>query len=302
MRFEVTSPKFAETRGAASIGYLLMAMIVTAVLLAGPAQARTTGDFISAQPIQLPAGYSLFPGSVAFGFLNQDKRLDMVVSVANDTQSAIFSLLNGGNGKFVPVTAVADDGQTSRALADLDGDGKPDLVCTRAYSDPNVDRQTDIDVEVSFGRGDGTFRGTQKYTVIGRFVALEVGDVNGDGKPDLVIGTNGGYQILLNNGGGVFHAAPTFSAPDSFGFTLRDVNGDGRADLLIPESSSTLAVALGTAAGGFAMPVTYSTGPNPLPPAVGDINGDGFVDIAVPTNNGVSLLLRNGDGTFHSGG
>lgn len=134
--------------------------------------------------------------------------------------------------------------------------------------------------------------------------ALTQGDVNGDGKLDLIVGSGSNVIVLLGNGNGTFQAGQTFatgSAPDSV--ALGDVNGDGKTDLAVAnDNNDSLSVLLGNGDGTFQTQQTLVTGSHPHSIAVGDVNGDGRVDLVV-TNTGldcVGVLLGNGNGTFQA--
>jgi Bacterial Ig-like domain (group 3)/FG-GAP-like repeat/FG-GAP repeat len=186
------------------------------------------------------------------------------------------------------------------AMADLNGDGKPDLV-TANYGTSTLG--------VLLGNGDGTFKTAVSYNSGGSF-SVTVADVNRDGIPDLVVG--GG--VLLGNGDGTFQPLMVFNSGGNFGgrLAVADVNGDGKPDIVLPNSGTTVGVLLGNGDGTFQPATSYGSGGDaPGSIAVADVNGDRKPDIIVankcPTsNNGycpygiVGVLLGNGDGTFQT--
>jgi hypothetical protein len=192
-------------------------------------------------------------------------------------------------------------------IADFNGDGIPDLAIPLYGSN---------DIAILLGKGDGTFAAPVMVSVLGTIVGIEqivVADFNGDGIPDLAVITNADnstVDILLGNGDDTF-TAETINPPipgSPLSFATGDFNGDGKTDLAVTQTNGTIAILLGNGDGTFAASgsVNSATGGSPSPIAVADFNGDGKLDIAVPagdyltTNETVSVLTGNGDGTFNS--
>ncbi len=201
---------------------------------------------------------------------------------------------------FAPYTNYATaNAPWSVAAADLNADGKRDLVVTNYLSNT---------VSVLLGNGDGTFASAMDFTTGHEPISVAIGDLNGDGKQDLVTGNffpgDGGFSVLLGNGDGTFGPATTFDANTRtpISVALADLNGDGRLDLVAADPFVGVYVLIGFGNGTFGPIATYSTGSQSAPSsvAIADLNGDGRNDVAVANegSNTVSVLLGHGDGTL----
>ncbi len=131
----------------------------------------------------------------------------------------------------------------------------------------------------------------------------DVGDLNGDGFPDVVAASGQNFvSVLLNDAGKGFSSHRDYFADgETRGTKLADVNGDGNLDLLYTtQDDGYLKVRLGKGDGTFREAVSYDASPKPYSIAYRDIDGDGDIDIAVPNEsiNSVSLFYNRGDGTF----
>jgi len=241
----------------------------------------------------------LAPFNVAVADINGDGILDIVV--ADETNVPVFegkgqvSLLFGdGTGGFTRgPTLLGGTYPADVKVADFDGDGHADIAAVNWKS---------ADVSLFRGHGDGTFapptftpyKGAPAYS-------LAVGDLNRDGRPDIVVGdVLGGVHILSNNGAGTFD----LGRPMAAGLGMRclilvDVNGDGLLDIATANTSAdTASVLLAKPEGGFAPAHQIPVGRRPRVVTAADLNADGRLDLVV-TNSGsddVSVLLNNGIG------
>jgi hypothetical protein len=210
-----------------------------------------------------------------------------------------------GKSVFLPVVTYTA-GVTYTAVADVNGDGKPDLVVSNSCANNACSFG---DVGILLGNGDGTFQAEMGYYDSGgnHATSVAVADVNGDGKPDVIV-TNQGFEpgalgpvgVLLGNGDGTFQPAVTYSSGASSALfaAVADVNGDGKLDLLVANEVGTVGVLLGNGDGTFQAAVVYDSGQDVSNFIVAaDLRGDGRLDIVV-TGDTVNVLLGNGDGTF----
>ena len=287
-------------------------------------------------------------GSVALGDVNGDGKLDAILtfpypdyylgtSCEGGLDCEIFGVMYGnGDGTLQmsstanppPWVPVFSDGfgitgtveQSTVALADLNGDGKLDVV------NVELDAETAQPyVSVILGHGDGSFAAPVLYNIGGYGAgAVAVGDFNGDGIPDLVVtgyGAAGGMSstvgVLYGNGDGTFQAIESYTIPSAevpISVSTADMNGDGYLDAVTANKDSSISILYGNgtspSSGGFCGPFGIGCGgggggtpfssasnfpanlqgaqalssdiPTPGIAAVGDLNGDGVIDVAVP--------------------
>ncbi len=258
------------------------------------------GDGSFQPQIVIPAGSR--PSDVAAVDVNGDGKPDLIFS--NYAADTISVMLGNGNGTFRPPIIYPTNqgpgfaGPSGVAVADLNGDGVPDLI----YAD-----YVSANVAVRLGNGDGSFGPEETYpTGVGAH-AVSVADVNGDGKPDLVVVNAVGddVSVLLGNGDGTLQPEKTYKVGlNPYSLAVADFNGDGVPDIVTSNrGDNTVSVLLGNGDGTFEPQETFPTGKTPRWVAVGDLTGNGQVDI-VTANLGddtASVLLGNGDGTFSFG-
>lgn len=285
---------FSATAGNTASGGGALSAFVGTYQVAGSVSG-SAGTFASPTTLTLPS--SSGPVAQAVVDVNGDGYLDLVV--ARFFASSLSIYLGDGAGGFAAPTTVSL-GSTPEAvvLGDLNGDGKLDVVA--ALMNINA-------VAIRMGDGTGGF-GAQTNIATGSGKeprALALGDLNGDGKLDIVIGNQGDgtVGVLLNNGSGSFPSTPTYYSAGSgtTGVVVGDFNHDGVLDIATANYySSSISVLLGNGNGTFGSAANTSTGSGPRGIAVGDLNGDGKLDLvtADQTGNTVSVFLGNGNGTF----
>jgi len=184
------------------------------------------------------------------------------------------------------------------AVADINGDGIPDLVAT--YVDGS-------NVYTLLGNGNGTFRSGATYQP-GFFALSNVVpiDLNGDGKIDLVIagsptlGSSGGIGVCFGNGNGTFQPPVTYAVADDFGFVMiGDFNGDGIPDAALA-SELGVWIFIGKGGGVFDPGVLSISVSNTTGMVSADFNGDGKLDLAFGISGAFEVAFGNGNGTFQT--
>lgn len=209
---------------------------------------------------------------------------------------------NNGSGSLVfDATRVYSSlaGSTPRyaAVADVNGDGKPDLI--------SVDGPAST-LTVFTNNGNGGFPASGTFSVGTSPIFVLAMDVNGDGKLDLITANsaNNTLTVLTNCGGGIFGSNATLTAgPSPHSLAAADVNGDGLVDLICANNStSTLMIFTNNGSGVFGSNATLTAGSGSRGVAVADVNGDGYPDLvsANYSANTVTVFTNNGAGIFSS--
>lgn len=248
------------------------------------------------------------PRSVSMGDLNGDGKLDL--ATANITSNTVSVLLNTtAPGAATASFAAKQDFATGVAPAsvtvgDLNRDGKLDLIVANV----NANNVSVLLNTTAPGAATPSFAAKQDFATDDGPVSVTVGDLNGDGKLDLVVANLISTVSVLFNTTPPGAPATTFAARHDFPtgdgprfVSASDLNGDGKLDLAVANfSSGTVSVLLNTTFPGadapsFAALHDFPTGIRPISVSIGDLNGDGKLDLAVANfvSNTVAVLLNN---------
>ena len=252
---------------------------------------------------------------------------------ASGSASYVYFLLGRGDGTFAGSTSYLAKGTVSGlgpalAVADLNGDNKPDIVTT--------DDSSGLSLYTLTGNGDGTFAPGATapigVTDAGEPALVLAGDVNGDKNIDAIVGITTQSATLVGNGMGDL-AVFLGNGKDAFGSEIDtlfdstagaiaagDFNNDKILDVIaggvvtIDSSANPLTGALfyleGKGNGMFDPPVQIGSPRSPVSFAVDDLNGDQNLDLVVadngapfaatPVSGPVLVYLGNGNGTFQT--
>ena len=214
-------------------------VIVTLNMIDEVGWLHNNGDGTFAPMVTYPTGAA--PFGIAAADLNGDGLPDVIVTNSGDDTVSV--LMNMGGGLLAPRVEHAT-GRTplSVVAADLNGDGRLDLVVADSSYGPMNNGDPGA-VSVLMGQGGGSFAPRVDYAAGRNPWTLAVADLNGDGKPDLVVADSESYgvSVLLGQGDGTFAAKIDFStgAPEAsseaqpFGIVATDLNGDGLPDLAV---------------------------------------------------------------------
>lgn len=273
----------------------------------------TSATSYAAPAYYFTSDYHLNAGGITAGDLNGDGKPELVVPNGTDDNLTVY--VNNGDGTFqtgvyydvalsaVPSGNVADVAPYGIAIADVNGDGKADVITSNYFSS---------DITVLLGNGDGTLQSASVGYAVGGFPCSPavIADFNGDGLPDAVVGDcELSLVYLKGHGDGTFKAALNYYSPIpdrglAFGLAIAsgDFNGDGQTDFVIGnigDPTVGLTVFLSQPNGTLAPGVNYGAGDYESV-AVADFDGDGHLDIAVADTVAglVDIFKGAGDGTF----
>ena len=250
------------------------------------------------------------PSNVKLADIDGDGLLDIIT--ANSSGAKIAIMRNSSTPGSINFTSAVDFsilpviGSKVLAIADFDGDGKPDIAVTASDSNKvMIFRNTSTPGSISTGSlapPVGFYTGIYP-------VGICAADFNGDGKIDVAVTdtlshTVSVFRNLITSSGSI--DLSSFAARDSFmtgttpvDIAAADIDGDGKPDLLVTNSySNTLSVFRDTGtiatAVGFDSRFDFATGVGPTGVAAGDLDGDGKVDVAVVNaRDGTVSLFRN---------
>jgi uncharacterized protein (TIGR03437 family) len=239
---------------------------------------------------------------------------DVAAAASSPISGSLYVMLGRNDGTFGAAQLVPNATGASVSVGDFNKDGKVDLVVS---SPANLTLQavsgkppTAGPVAILLGNGDGTFRGGATYNLTFGPGPVTVGDVNGDGMPDLVVnGLGGGLAVLTGKGDGTFTPSygQTVLGNGSVGLpVLAAFRGTKTPDIALPmafccQGSVDFLPANGD--GTFTSLAQVSTGITSTSVVAGDFDGDGRPDLAAVSFPLELISLQNlMNYVFHTGG
>lgn len=258
--------------------------------------------FVPAPGSPIPVAGS--PGNVVLGDVNGDGKLDLVAGMGR----SITVLLGKGNGRFQPAQASPiplPDPPSEMVLADIDGNSTLDLAIATHDS---------YGVMLLLGDGKGNFALAATSPVVikqGKHPhthGLGIGDLNGDGYPDLVTANNEDNDIAVAFGDGRGAFSPASGSPFAVGrspypLAVGDVNNDQHLDIVSTSATLTsraLTVLFGDGRGNFRRSDIPLRTAGPGYVAIGEVNGDHKPDLVVThlERSELTVLIGDGSGSF----
>lgn len=258
----------------------------------------------------------------AFADANHDGKQDLLLERENPQLLADYVdvLLGNGNGTFQPPSTNTTVTFPSPKTGPLPYTVLTAQSLTTAPSKADLILVNNSGVYVALSNGDGTFQTpslllntnqTQNQALqTGGITEVQIVDLNGDSKPDLITIGSGALVTYLGNGDGTFNGITGTAVAfgdGGFGSLIQtvtaDFNGDGKIDFANSDASGNVELGIGNGDGTFvATPLLYSANTPTLPPyafavgAAGDLNGDGLTDLIALGPNSIVTGLTNAKG------
>jgi hypothetical protein len=290
----------------------MLFMLIAVLALGGLASC---GAGAGGGPVGLPP-FNMY-WSVAVADLNGDGKLDIVGSYSKMAGPpphpgvvAIYLQDAAPPGNFLsPVNYDVGNDPVALAIGDLNGDGNLDIVTANTIMNVDGTGSSSVSVLLQDAGNPGRFLSAVNYPTGFSPVGVAIGDLDGDGRPDLAVADTTGISLLMQNPAapGTFLAATTISVGNggTSAVAIADLNGDGKADLVATASGVSVYLQDPHSPGHFLSPASYAVGAQPIFIAVQDLDGDSRPDLAIAnlgtpedgSTASLSVLLQSPSGT-----
>jgi Flp pilus assembly secretin CpaC len=237
------------------------------------------------------------------------------LAVVNEIDNTLTILQNQGSGTFLQAGSAISLGAARTTAPPIAPSIASAVLTTSGFHDLLVTDPVANTVQVLLSNGDDTFKeATGSPITVGQEPSsIVLGDFNADGNQDFAV-TNfkdNTFSLFLGNGDGTFKQATgsPFPLPTTttgpIAMTSADFNSDGNLDLaIVNQTTNNVTILLGNGNATFSLATgsPFAVGKSPVAIASADLNGDSHPDLVVvnQTDNTISVLLGNGDGTFTS--
>jgi len=234
------------------------------------------------------------PRSFATGDIDGDGKPDLVVIYPTDSVVIYRNISTNGNVVFAPPISFATGGQpTNVQIADMDGDGKPEIIVFNSY-DSSIWVYHNVSVAGNIDKN--SLSGITSFDINSSTAFISIADIDGDGKPDLILTPSTvtdqeAITIVQNTSspGAISFGDEAFLEPteNTTAVIVTDIDGDGKPDIITCDGLNTFSIFRNVYNGGnitgaaFAarqdikMPFTFTSF------AVGDLNSDNKADVAL---------------------
>jgi hypothetical protein len=213
------------------------------------------------------------PSAIAAGDVDRSGTTDLVV--ADGRADALKVLYNDPLYGFWWLGYATGQNPVAVAVGDLNRDGSPDAVTANSAG-------SSVSVLLNYADGTGYLQSKHDYGTTSTPTSVAIGDLNGDGAPELAVAESDSVSVFLNDGSGGFgssHDYPAGTGPSAI--AIADLNGDGKADVEVANAEDTsLSVFLNNGDGTLQPGRNYMTGDGANSLAFGDLNADGRLDFA----------------------